>query len=234
MATREWDIPHGAVRRHVTVERAENGKDVIRVDGRVASRPLGAEEQEREFLIRGATYLLRRVSADGFDIELIAPATEKSPYVVTKAAESQLGDGRLRGMLESIRLGRLVWLAVAVVLGVMLFWAVGPNYEKQAVARVELLLSEMAKGTGSEEALAVGIWARNARTLDTMELSWAAGAFPRFRKAKHLDRKFSEWKVLDSELVENASVPTAIVSVEVEGRSLKMLVPERRTIEWTE
>lgn len=231
MSRNEWEIgEHGNVRR-VTIERGENGKHVIRIDGRVAARPLDTNEVERELRIDNAFYVVRRVGEE-FALDLIAPANPAAMHAAV-AAES-LGAAGIGARARTVRWGTYLWVAVVAMVGLLLYRGVGPNYARQAEDRVELLLSEMALGTGPQESLAIGIWARNTRMLSTDELGWAVGVFPDFRNAKNLRRKFSDWKVLSSEMVEGAEVPTAIVSIEVEGRPLKMMVPERKPITWVD
>lgn len=229
MSKREWEIGEPGSLRRVTIERLENGKHMIRVDGRVVAKPLDSDEVERELQIDGAIYVMRR-TGDEFALDMIAPA--RGVEMPARAVAESLGAPGVEPRAQSIRWGSYLWIAVAAVVALLMYRAVGPNYARQAQARVELLLSEMS--TGGDESIAIGIWARNTRMLDTMELSWAVGAFPSFRHAKNLRRKFGDWKILSSEIVEGAEVPTAIVSIEVEGRSLRMKVPERKPISWVD
>jgi hypothetical protein len=230
MALKSWDIELASRIHTITVEPTENNKEMIRLNGRTVAKPLTPDESEREFRIEGAVYAVRRTH-DGYELEERTPLTgNASPFVeVEMAAMRPPG---LASLLENIRLSRLLWIAIVAIVGFTLWWAVGPNYEKAAAQRVELLLAEMSLGPGPQEDLAIGIWARNARTLDSQELAWAVGKFPDFRRAKDLRRKFTEWKVVQSEEIEGADVATAIVTIEVEGKRFQMLVPERRPISW--
>src|SRR3954469_20935265 len=53
----------------VTVWRGENGKDVVRVNGRVAAKPIAPDESERAVDVSGRMYTLRRQGADKFDLQ---------------------------------------------------------------------------------------------------------------------------------------------------------------------
>jgi len=66
-----WTVEVDGVDRNVSVSLdPQSGKTLIRVDGRMAARPLAADEQERELMIGRAKYLLRR-DGDGFDLDLV-------------------------------------------------------------------------------------------------------------------------------------------------------------------
>jgi hypothetical protein len=221
MRITSWDIPRPDAGFHsVTVDRGENGKDIVRVDNRVATQPLAPEDSLRQILVGEATYLLQR-QGDTFELTLVPVATATAMRDSKSATEV-----RSRA--------RVLWVAMAACVLAMLWYAVGPSYERQAKQRVELMLSEMSAGPGPTDDLAIGIWAKNARTLDALELGWAVGAWPDFRHAKDLYRPFERWKVLDSEQTNNKDVPTAIVTVVIEGRTLRMRVPERRPISWVD
>jgi hypothetical protein len=71
VSSANWTVEVDGVDRNVSViTDPESGKASVRVDGRMAARPLNAEEQEREVMIGRARYMLRR-AGDGFDLELI-------------------------------------------------------------------------------------------------------------------------------------------------------------------
>lgn len=216
-----WDVPRQDAGVHsVTIDRGESGKDIVRVDGRVATQPLASDELEREIEVGEATYLLQR-AGDSFELTLV-PVTSLGAMANSKSAT------------EVRSRTRMLWIGVTAAMLALLWWAVGPNYERQAEQRVKLMLAEMAAGPGPTDDIAIGIWAKNARSLDAMELGWAVGAWPDFRHAKDLYRPIKSWKVLDSEDAGDDKVPTAIVTVLIEDRTLKMRVPERRPISWAE
>jgi hypothetical protein len=63
-----WDLFVDGKLYTVSVERMPNGKDSIRVNGRIAAQPMGSEEQEREVSVGGTPHIVRRADADGFQI----------------------------------------------------------------------------------------------------------------------------------------------------------------------
>jgi hypothetical protein len=235
-----WEISHAEGMRKLTVEQAPNNREFIRLDGRTIAKPLDPTEGLREVLIEGRKFVIRRNPGGfGFDLEYpepvdappeLATPTESHPLVATMRGVSV---ELLREMRERIRLSWLLWAGLALAIFSMLYMAI-PKYEQEAVKRVKLLVAEMALGPGPQEELAMGIWLRNTRTPERDELLWCVSHFPEFRNAKNLRRKFSSWKIVESAMVEDAKVPTALVTIEVEGVPYKMLVPERRTITWAE
>jgi hypothetical protein len=64
-----WQVEGVGQDYEVTVVRGENGKDVVRVNGRVAAKPMAPEETERAVEVGGRTYVLRRQGADKFDLQ---------------------------------------------------------------------------------------------------------------------------------------------------------------------
>lgn len=127
------------------------------------------------------------------------------------------------------------WAVIAVAVGVLLFWAAGPKYDKLAAKRVDEMMKEMKQGTGVEQQLAIGIWAKNhPKISDEQELAWAADHYDQFRKEKGIYRKLDSYKIVSSELVKDVTPPTAIVTVDIEGKTYKMRVPEKQPISWAE
>ena len=235
MTPAEWTIKVEDQDHNVTLTPTPNGKMIVRVDGRTVAKPISPEESERIVPVGNALYVVTR-DEDGefflFQHEVLRPAPSGGPAarLPHRIAEMPLN---LKSS-SPIRPVAVAWLVIVVLAGLTLFYAVGPNYEKQAVGRVEQILGDMAQGTGAEVQFAVGLWFRNVKTLsDRDELSWASDHFDRWRMEKNLYRTFGSWRVIDSELVEDSVVPTARVTVEIEGARYAMLVPERDEITWT-
>jgi translation initiation factor 2B subunit (eIF-2B alpha/beta/delta family) len=67
MANR-WDVTVKGRNHEIRLDRAENGKQVIRVDGRVAAKPVGDDEFERRFAVDGFDYVLTRTAGNTFDV----------------------------------------------------------------------------------------------------------------------------------------------------------------------
>ncbi|HEV7764499.1 MAG TPA: hypothetical protein VGQ76_05820 [Thermoanaerobaculia bacterium] len=94
--SRSWTVDVDGAERRVAVETdPESGRTQIRVDGRMAARPMGAQETERTFMIGSVGYVLRRdengeleldIDLDAAPLPVVAPpawkmkeATEKRP-----------------------------------------------------------------------------------------------------------------------------------------------------------
>lgn len=241
-----WSVENDGQDYEVTVVRAENGKDVVRVNGRVAAKPIGAEEREREFGVSSRTYILRRRGADSFDLQDGGSSAAKSPAAL--AREIARRDDTLNAMTvlaESDapvtmsadpffkRLPIFAWMAIAAVIGGILFYAAaGPSYQKVATRRVNSILAELHASKGS--SLAVKYWYNNNQPLEMSELMRASDSFDRWRQKKDLYRQIGEFNVVDAEVVKGVTVPTAIVRFKVEGNEYRVKVTKDLPITWVE
>jgi hypothetical protein len=239
-----WDVEVNGQNYAVSVDRAENGKDMIRVNGRVAAKPIGAEESTRPVIVGGWPYTLKRVSANAYDLE-VDEAPQPSPAAL--AREVQERDSHLDALSVLARsnapvaikqdpfyrrLPSLGWIVIVLAVAGMMYMMMGPSYEKIAAARVQRVFSEMHDMKGSQ--FAVTFWFKNKRVLDTTEMSIASDGFTKWSMAKDMYRKIGEFEVLDSKEVKDAPVPTAIVHVKVEGNPYTLLVKKDLPLEWGE
>ena len=90
---KSWNVDvDGAERRVVAETDPESGRTQIRVDGRMAARPIGAHESERKFTIGSTGYVLRRDDAGELELDLdpdaplpaVAPPSYKQKEPVEK------------------------------------------------------------------------------------------------------------------------------------------------------
>jgi len=220
-----WTIELQGQTYEVTVTQMPNGKDVIRVNGRVVAKPLDASDFERTIALGHRHYNVSR-EADG-TYSLTPLGTEVD---VTIAAH-ELTPSASR---ESLRIVPLMYAAVVIVLGGSLWWGIASStsYRKLSSQRVDQILTEMKQGTGPEAELAVTLWAKNRRHLDREELAWASDHFDQWRREKGLYRIFGEHKMLDSDEVKGTEVPTSIVTFTIEGTQYKVRVPKDQPISW--
>jgi len=63
-----WDLFVNGHDYSVTVERLPNGRDAIRINGRIAAKPLDAGDAECCISIGGVPHIVRRRGKDEFDI----------------------------------------------------------------------------------------------------------------------------------------------------------------------
>lgn len=74
MHNQSWTVDVDGAQRVVTMdEDAQTGKMLIRVDGRMAARPLGPDDEEREVRVGSTTYVIRRLATGGFDLDVAPP-----------------------------------------------------------------------------------------------------------------------------------------------------------------
>lgn len=95
----EWIVTVDGTDRRVVAERDdESGRVQIRIDGRMAARPLGAHETERRFTIGETGYLLQR-DASGellFDLDPDAPLPRVAPPAYKRAEPAEKPPRRMR------------------------------------------------------------------------------------------------------------------------------------------
>src|SRR6476619_1598420 len=117
MANR-WDVTVKGRNHEIRLDRAENGKQVIRVDGRVAAKPIGDDEFERRFAVDGFDYVLTRTAGNTFDV---TPARVLAHETAAPVPEAVVGQLQRSGSLQPyVKYG---WLAVVAIVAVILYVA---------------------------------------------------------------------------------------------------------------
>jgi hypothetical protein len=241
-----WQVEGEGQVYDVTVVRGENGKDVVRVNGRVAAKPIAPDERERAVDVGGRTYILRRQGADKFDLQggdlsvsmsPAAPPRELRKRDATADAVAVLARSNAPVAItpDSFfkRLPVLGWVViVAAIAGMMVYAAAGPSYEKVATQRVKMILTEIHTSKGS--SLGLKYWYNNNKPIDMAELTRASDNFDRWRQQKDIYRQIGEFKILDTETVKAEALPTVIVHFEIEGTEYRVKVPKDLPITWVE
>jgi len=232
-----WDVEVEGKEYVVTIERGESGKDVVRVNGRVAAKPIGADEERREVSIAGMPYVLTR-NGDSYDLTLDEEAAALAHARTLETANVVLahGDAPVQMQRDSFfeHLPKLGYIVLIALIGGMVWYMARDRYDSDAKERVRIILREMAPGTGATEQFAITFWAKNRKTLDTQEMSWAVDNFTRWRREKELNHKFADYAVTDVKVLKEETVPTAIVSFTVDGKPYKVRVPKDQPIRWEE
>jgi hypothetical protein len=215
-----WPVTIDGVSYTVSLAPTGNGKLAVRVNERVAAKPIAPDEVERVFNLAGATCTLSRERSGEFNLIVEQPLPELSQEPASRIDFSFIAPRYF------------VWGFVALLFAAPLFWVMaGTSYEKRAKRRVENVLTGMSEAPHSAT---IGLWARNARSLDSNELSWASDQFDRWRFAAGLADTIKSWTILDVTAVKDAQVPTVIVRVTIDGKALSMKVPERMPISWAD
>ncbi len=102
---KKWDLSVRGKAHEVVIDGSTSGEDVIRVDGRVAARPLDADETQRAFYIDGAAYSLLRNGSRDFELLSIgtgSAARPAQPATVSTGSETTLRRW-LRALFRSFR-----------------------------------------------------------------------------------------------------------------------------------
>jgi hypothetical protein len=230
-----WDLFVNGHDYSVSVERMPNGKDAIRVNGRIAAKPMEPGDAECCISVAGIPYTVTRRGKDEFEIieDPLASAQARN----LSMANTALAHSRQSAvpMIKSsmIRMPVIAWGAVVVLAAAVIYFAAGPGYEKLAGQRVDKILHDMMSGRDLEMQFSVSLWAKNKRTLDSTEMNWASDHFDRWRREKDLYGKpFSRYVIVKSELLKDEKIPTAIVTFTIEEKEYKVRVPKDLPISW--
>ena len=71
MSARNWFVEVDGVKHAIVVDvDPQSHRATIRVDGRIAAKPMGGEESERELQVGSAQYVVRRQENDAFDLDI--------------------------------------------------------------------------------------------------------------------------------------------------------------------
>lgn len=232
-----WDLFVNGHDYSVTVERLPNGRDAIRINGRIAAKPLDADDAECCISIGGVPHTVHRRGKDEFGIieDPLAQAQVRTRSTA-KAVMAHASDSPLPFLRSSaIRGPAVAWTLVVIVAGLLIFWAKGPGYEKLASERVDKILHDMMSGKEIEMQFSVTLWFKNKRVLDQTDMNIAMNHFDHWRQAKGIYAKpFSTYKIVSSELVKTEKTPTAIVTFTIEDKQYKVRVPKDDEISWVD
>jgi hypothetical protein len=230
-----WNIESEGRSILLTVEPGAGGRDLVRLNGRTIAKPIGGDEQVREFAIGAQRYFVRRIATGGYELE--EDATDASAALLAETATSVLAHSK-ESPLSMVRdalfgnLSKIGWLVIAALVAVALIYATGPNYGKAAATRVDQVLREMRDANSNMELqFAITIWAKNRRSLDIQEMSWASDNFDRWIRQERLGIRMP-YEIVSSEELKGEKVPTAIVTFKIDDRNLRVRVPKDRPISW--
>ncbi|HEX7191251.1 MAG TPA: hypothetical protein VF381_06735 [Thermoanaerobaculia bacterium] len=232
-----WDLFVNGHDYSVTVERLPNGRDAIRINGRIASKPMDPGDAECSVSVGGIPYTIHRRGKDEFDIveDPLARAQART-RATAKTVLASSSKTPLPFLKSSVLRGPVIaWSLIVVVAGLLIFWAKGPGYEKLAADRVDKVLHDMMSGKEMEMQFSVTLWAKNKRVLEQTEMNLAMDHFDKWRQAKGIYGKaFSSYKIEKSELLKDEANPTAIVTFTIEGTEYKVRVPKDEEISWAD
>jgi hypothetical protein len=229
-----WEIDLDGATHTVTVERSEAGKDVIRVDGRVAAKPLGSDEDERFISVAGYSYLVRRVD-DSFELDVAdAQVATEANVRLGQAVLASSKTAPIQARKSSGIIGKIiVWGGIVGAVAMLMLMLQPPSYEKIARARVHHMLDEMKSGRGVEMQFAICLWQRNVKVLDNNEMGYASDNFDKWRREKELYNKgFTKFGIISSKVLKEESVPTAIIGFSLDGVEYLVRVPDKKPISW--
>lgn len=112
MSTTSWVVDVEGTRHTITVERDEQTRrSMIRVDGRMAGRPLSDDEEEREIRVGAARYVVRRLEDGRFDLD-VPPEVFLNPESKGTRARTRNAKPEKRGSSIGAIIGGVVILAV--------------------------------------------------------------------------------------------------------------------------
>jgi hypothetical protein len=95
MSTQAWDVDVDGAEHRVTVDTdSKTGRTAIRVDGRMAGRTFLASEEERDFSVGSAVYVLRRLDDGTFDLDVGIPDPMVDDFTTRAKNPDSEGSGR--------------------------------------------------------------------------------------------------------------------------------------------
>lgn len=232
----KWDVEVNGQTHAVSVERTPNGKDVVRVNGRVATKPMAEEETERSVSVGGVPYTLRFTRAHGYELEVDELGAEEAFARTRETANHVLAHSNAPVALKKStfweHLPKLGYLAVVLGVVGLMFMLQGPGYDKVAQARVRRVLQEMSEMKDSQ--FAVTFWFKNKKILDNNEMSIASDRFDKWRQKKGLYRKIDNYEILSTDYDKKVDPNTAVVHFKIEGTEYAVKVPKTAQIDWVE
>src|SRR5687767_8679626 len=146
---RNFEVELDGKIHHINVERGADGSDVVRVNGRMAGRPLRSDGETRTVRIEGVVYTVERARGD-FRLAQDLQATD--------TLQRELSAVEVLGKLQPDTKTRVpIWVmwsvAILAIGGTLLMMARGPRYRKLAEVRVGSMLSDMKAGPDGESAV---------------------------------------------------------------------------------
>lgn len=184
---------------------------------------MSPEDTECEFMVDNSPCHLYRKDNGTFDIDV----EERIPIIRPEPAGP-------RSSFDSlfVHARMIVWGAIALAVVAPFLWYLSySSYPNVAARRADHILKGMSETLHQGT---IGLWLRDTRHLDNQELNWAMDRFDKWRGEKDLWEPIKTWKIINTEKVEDGETPTAKVTVEIDGRVLTMIVPERMPITWGE
>jgi hypothetical protein len=125
-----------------------------------------------------------------------------------------------------------LWAFIALLaIAPFLWYLAHTTYKKTATRRVTEMLNHMHDKAADEAA--VGLWLRDTHHLaDARELSGASDQFDKWRIEADLYDGLRSFELLEVRTISDAEVPTALVTVAIDGHLRTMRVPDRKAIAW--
>jgi hypothetical protein len=123
MSGQAWTVDVDGTSHRIAVEEdLESGRASIRVDGKMATRAIGAGEQEREFPVGSMIYVLRRLPGGTFDLDVAIGSTAAISSTAGKSSVAERREERMRGKRPRA-LGLAAVMAVIVVASLWSAWS---------------------------------------------------------------------------------------------------------------
>lgn len=90
MSVHTWNVVVGGKSHQITAERdAQSGRVAVRVNGRMAARPMSATDEECTVQVDGARYILRRLPDDELDLDTAPPDFPPGTHPGARAAAEE-------------------------------------------------------------------------------------------------------------------------------------------------
>jgi len=230
-----WDLYIDGKEYNLQIDEMPNGKDSVRVNGRIVAKPMEKDEQECRISIGGRPHIITR-SGDSYLVseDQTAMAAERNRELgrmaLARTRETPLPMMKSSGVKPMM----IIWIVAVLAIGGLFLYAVtASSTTKVARNRVQLMLNEMKSGKDVEMQFAIGYWAMNQRVLDNATMSWASDKFDKWRReGDFYGKAFSNIEIVDAEELKGEQNPTVLVTFKVDGAQYKVRVPKGQPISW--
>jgi hypothetical protein len=120
MSTQAWTVDSDGVEHRVSVATdAATGRTAIRLNDRMAARPIAPDEMEREFSVGSQTFLLRRMPDGSFDLDVAPGDPAALASAAAAASTASLSSRKQKGSAR----GRLIAAGMILIAAGLAWWA---------------------------------------------------------------------------------------------------------------
>jgi hypothetical protein len=118
MPTQSWKVSYDGPTREIVADTdPQTGRVTVRVDGRMATKPMAPDEDERTFNVGSVTYILRR-TPDELDLDIAPPELQAQPAAPAPRKTTAAGTAPAAKKAKPVPIFRIIFgIVLTVVIG---------------------------------------------------------------------------------------------------------------------